>query len=121
MSLSCSLGIVPSAPRKDMPTKLDQLPHNVCQGSFQGSDVFCMLGHLRAQAHQFHTLIRRKRLIFIGVWLAAKTSFAHPPPLITHPGMQQVLVQTQFAGNINDTPMAIDHLMCGFDSVLRSK
>ena len=123
MFLSCLLGIVPSVPRREMRTKpwAVQLRRNVCEGSFQGSDVFGLLGHLRAQSHQFRTLIRRKRLTAIRIWLVAKTGSAHPPPLITHPGIQQVLVQTQFAGNISDTPMAIDHPMCGFDSVLRSK
>ncbi len=76
---------------------------------------------LRPQPHQLRPLIGRKRLTPTRIRPATPAGRGHPPPLIGHPLMQQVLMQIQLTSNLGDTPIPVDHPMRRLDPVLRGK
>lgn len=93
----------------------------VRRGFFQERDVPGLLGHLRPQSHQFCALIARKWLTTTRIRATTHTGRSHPSPLITHPLMQQVLVQIQLPGHISNPPIPVDHQMRRLNPVLRAK
>jgi hypothetical protein len=62
-----------------------------------------------ATAHQLSAFLGRKRFAPSVIRTRTVTSRGHPPPLVAHPLMQQILVQIQLTGDIDDTPIPIDH------------